>query len=130
MKYLISTNVGDFIVTKNKTATTWLKELHQQYPKMKTLWVYDSEGDWISSAEVKNGKVVEGFYCPDGAIRVWVVWACSVFENNAFCKDFEQAYDKVLHIEKCCYNPYPQHYETLKERFEDADNYPLDKFQY
>ena len=100
MKYLIQTNDGDYISTKNRNAKTWLKELHQQNPKITSVWVYDPTGWWTSCAKIENKKAVDDFYCPDGELRVWVIWACRMFGNNSYCEDYEMAYYLVHQLSR------------------------------
>lgn len=93
MKYLISTNREDYVFERKRAATTWLKELNSQNPKIKTLWVYDHTGMWIDAATINDeGKVVKSSIYPDGALRIWVIWACRIFDNNSSCESFEDAY--------------------------------------
>lgn len=101
MKYLIETNQGDFIFEKKRAATAWLKDLHQQNPKITSLWVYDNEGMWIDSAEIVDGTAKQQPIYPDGAYRMWVVWACQLFDNNSYCASgYENAYYSVLRLDK------------------------------
>ena len=107
MKYLIETNLGDFIFEKKLSAATWLKRLNNENKAITSLWVYDDKGMWIDAAEIVNGNAVKKGIYPDGAYRMWVVWACQVFENNDYCKiGYEEAYYSVLRLrdmeeEKC-----------------------------